>query len=135
MKTRHWRVQWVEDMPPVLEPETCYVSRKHRLTEHLCACGCGAEISLPLGPSEWHLDGHGDSISLRPSVGNWRLPCGSHYVIRNSTTHWCEPWSEQQIMAGRDRDRQAKEQEIANNRRRNPWWRRVWYWLCRLVRR
>ena len=135
MRTRHWRVEWVEDMPPTLERDTFYVSRKHRLTEHLCACGCGAEVSLPLGPGEWFVEGSGDSISLRPSVGNWRLPCRSHYVIDKGTTRWCASWSEEQIRVGRQRDRAAKEQAVLYNRRQHPWWRRLWYWLLRLLRR
>ena len=122
-------------MPPVLEPGTFYVSYKHRLTEHLCACGCGTEVSLPLSPSEWRVECHGDAISLRPSVGNWRLPCRSHYIIDHSTTRWCELWSEQRVMAGRARDRAAKQQEIADNRRHKPWWLRAWYWLRRSLRR
>ena len=135
MRTKHWEIAWVEDMPPVLQPHTFYISTQHRLTEHLCACGCGAEISLPLGPSEWRIDGYGACVSLHPSVGNWRLPCKSHYVIHNSTTQWRETWTDQEIAAGRTHDRNAKDREIAANRRRKHWWLRTWYWLCRLVRR
>ena len=51
LKTRTWTAVWVDDMPPSLEPGNLYISVKHRLTEHLCACGCGTEVSLPLGPS------------------------------------------------------------------------------------
>ena len=134
MRTTAWNVDWVEDMPPVLKPGTFYVSGKHQLTEHLCACGCGSEVSLPLGPSEWRIEGHGEVVTLRPSVGNWRLPCRSHYIIDKSATRWCESWSEQQIMAGRARDREATEQEIASKRRQKPWWLRLWYWWCRCVR-
>ena len=134
MRTVAWRVKWVEDMPPVLEPGTFYVSEKHRLTEHLCACGCRTEVSLPLGPSEWRIEREGELVTLRPSVGNWKLPCRSHYIIDKNTTRWCESWSEQQIMAGRARAREATEREIANRRRQKRWWLRLWYWLCRWLR-
>ncbi|MCY4477381.1 MAG: DUF6527 family protein [Gammaproteobacteria bacterium] len=135
MKTKHWEIAWVEDMPSIIQPHTFYISMQHRLTEHLCACGCGTEVSLPLGPSEWRIEGEEAGISLHPSVGNWRLPCKSHYVIHNSTTHWRETWTAQQISAGRARDQNAKNREIAANRRLMPWWLRIWYWFCRLVRR
>lgn len=135
MRTLSWAVRWVEDMPPVLKPNTLYVSEKHELTEHLCACGCHSEVSLPLGPSEWRIERHGELVSLRPSVGNWRLPCRSHYVIYRSTTLWCEPWSEERIVANRERDRKAKEREIASRSRKTPLWLRLWYRFLRYLGR
>ena len=84
MRTTQWQIEWVEDMPERMEAATLYISVKHRLTEHLCACGCGTEVSLHLGRSEWRLIYDGDSISVWPSVGNWRLLCNRHYVIQES---------------------------------------------------
>ena len=62
MRTRTWTAIWVDDMPPSLEPGKLYISVKHRLTEHLCACGCGTEVSLPLGGSEWRIEYDGESV-------------------------------------------------------------------------
>ena len=42
-------------MPEEMTEGEFYISVKHRLTEHLCACGCGTEVSLPLGRSEWSI--------------------------------------------------------------------------------
>ena len=121
MRTTQWRVEWVEDMPERMEAGKLYISVKHRLTEHYCACGCGVEVSLPLGRSEWKLIYDGDSVSVSPSVGNWRLPCKSHYLIRENRTVWCAQWSEEKIVGGRKRD-QAR--TLADKRKQN--WSASW---------
>jgi len=46
-------LQPVEFMPRELEPGILYVSEKYGTAAHLCACGCGAKIRTPLGPTEW----------------------------------------------------------------------------------
>lgn len=112
MKTKRWDIEWVDDMPSILEPGIVYIAVRHRLTEHVCACGCGEEVSLPLGRSEWKLAYDGESISLWPSIGNWRLPCKSHYLIRESNTVWCNRWNEREILAGREKDRYDTQAEI-----------------------
>lgn len=116
MRTRNWRVQWVDDMPEAIEPGYLYISTKHRLMEHKCACGCGTEVSLPLSRSDWRIKYDGDTISICPSIGNWRLPCGSHYVIKENRTIWCPAWTDDQIAKGRRRDRAMKRGDI---RRKN----------------
>ena len=118
-----WRVIWVEDMPGTLQPGNVYVSPKHNLTEHLCACGCGTEVSLPLGRTEWTLEFDGDTVGLWPSIGNWQLPCRSHYMIRRSTTIWCDSWSSEEVQRHRHKDRIAQQKDIRRRRRE-----RRWYW-------
>ena len=125
MRTARWETEWVEDMPEVIKEGKVYISIKHRLTEHLCACGCRAEVSLPLGRSEWRIEYDGETVSIRPSVGNWRLPCRSHYIIQESVTRWCKPWSAREAVAGRIRDRQEKEQDIIRKKKERTWWKRV----------
>ena len=125
MRTVRWETEWVEDLPEVMERGKVYISIKHRLTEHLCACGCKAEVSLPLGRSDWRIEYDGETVSLRPSVGNWRLPCGSHYIIRESRTQWCRAWSPEEVIAGRIRDRQKKEWDIKRKLKERVWWKRI----------
>ena len=125
MKTRTWTAVWVDDMPPSLEPGNLYISVKHRLTEHLCACGCGTEVSLPLARSEWRIEYDGESVTVWPSIGNWRLPCRSHYIIERSHTRWCLAWTEKEIRTERVRDRKAKAADIASRRRKPRWWSRI----------
>ena len=125
MGTTRWESIWVEDMPEVMEDGKVYISVKHRLTEHICACGCKSEVSLPLGRREWRIEYDGETVSILPSVGNWRLPCRSHYIIQESMTRWCESWSTREAVAGRIRDRQEKEQDIIRKRKERTWWKRV----------
>ena len=75
-------------------------------------------MSLPLGRSEWRIEYDGETVSIRPSVGNWRLPCRSHYIIQESVTRWCKSWSTIEAAAGRIRDRQEKEQDIIRKQKR-----------------
>ena len=81
-------------MPEILEPGQLYVSLEHGAMVHLCACGCGQEVSLPLSPTDWKLSYDGENILLRPSVGNWRFPCRSDYVIEGGRVNWANDWSE-----------------------------------------
>lgn len=126
MRVTSWQMSWVDDMPSVMKSGTVYISIKHRLTEHLCACGCKAEVSLPLGPAEWKLEYDGETVSLWPSVGNWRLSCNSHYLIEKGRTVWCRAWTPKEVMAGRTADRRKREEAIQyRNRERKWWWRLV----------
>lgn len=117
-----WQIEWVEDMPESMDPGILYISVKHQLTEHYCACGCGTEVSLPLGRNEWKLVYDGDSVSIWPSVGNWHLLCESHYLITESKTIWCAQWSEEEILGGRNRDRART---LADIRKKN--WHVSWF--------
>lgn len=131
MKTRTWTAVWVDDMPSSLEPGNLYISVKHRLTEHLCACGCGTEVSLPLSRSEWRIEYDGESVSLFPSIGNWRLPCRSHYIIEKGRTRRALAWTQQEIQSGRARDREAKKADIERRRRQTRWWSCIHNWFRR----
>lgn len=83
MKPRKFKALFVEDVPGTsnLKQGVLYVSIKHSIVTHLCACGCGARIDTPLDPDEWTMIYNGETISLRPSIGNWDIPCQSHYFI------------------------------------------------------
>ncbi len=75
---------------------------------HSCCCGCGLEVVTPLTPTDWRLTFDGEAISLWPSVGNWNLPCRSHYVIQGNRVIEAGPWNKAQIDAERRRDKAAK---------------------------
>lgn len=78
----------VESAPAHLEPGLLYISIKYHTVLHLCPCGCGEEIVTPIARDQWHLEWDGESVSLSPSVGNYRLACRSHYFIRNDRVEW-----------------------------------------------
>src|SRR4051812_41915563 len=80
--------EFVEYVPENLEERTLYVSVKFKTVLHKCCCGCGREVVTPLSPTGWKLTFDGETISLRPSIGSWNLPCQSHYWIEDNTARW-----------------------------------------------
>lgn len=104
MKLEVITFQPVEFMPRQLEPGVLYVSRKYGTAAHLCACGCGAKIRTPLGPTEWAIEQTSHGLSVWPSIGNWQQACQSHYIIRNGRIVWCDTWTPEQILAGRQEE-------------------------------
>lgn len=105
--------EFVVGIPRRPEPGVLYVSMEYATTVHLCPCGCGIQVVLPLSPAQWRLSYDGESVSLSPSVGNWQFPCRSHYWIRNSRIHWSTTWSDAQIKRGRRRDAEDLERHYA----------------------
>lgn len=101
MKTSQLSVLHVRFLPQVLTPGVLYVSEEYKVAGHSCACGCGSKVIVPLGPAEWTYRENQGQPSLSPSIGNWQLPCRSHYIINNGGIIWASQWSEAQIKAGR----------------------------------
>ena len=100
MKTvRH---KFVTDMPGIIEPDTVYVSLEFNTTSHLCCCGCGNRVVLKLSPDWWSLIYDGETVTFRPSIGNWELPCRSHYFITKSRVVWARRWTQAEVDAGRE---------------------------------
>ena len=100
--------RFVQDIPEDVEPGVLYVSMHYGTAIHRCCCGCGEEIVTPFTPTDWLLTFDGETVSLYPSIGNWQLPCRSHYVIRRNRVVKARPWTNRQIARGRKRDRRAK---------------------------
>lgn len=107
---RHKRLehQFVRYIPEQLEPGVIYVSMEYSTAVHRCCCGCGQEIVTPFTPIDWKMTFDGETISLWPSVGNWKLPCRSHYIIRLGQVVEALPWTESEIAAEQRRDKEAK---------------------------
>ncbi len=104
-KLRHEFVQYMPEQP---EEGVIYISMKYRLAVHKCVCGCGNKVITPFSPTDWELRFYGDSISLKPSIGNWNFDCQSHYWIVKNQIRFARRWSEQQINDGRKRDKKRK---------------------------
>jgi len=96
--------EFVQYVPEVLEEGTLYVSFEYATAAHRCCCGCGNQVITPLSPTDWTLTFDGESVTLHPSIGNWSLPCQSHYWIRNNRTSWAGPMSKRDVDLGRARD-------------------------------
>jgi hypothetical protein len=98
-------------MPEVLASDGLYISPRFGLISHLCPCGCGEEVVLKLSLTDWQLFYDGETVSLYPSIGNWSLPCRSHYWIIENRVQWAPQWSDTRINAGRELDRRRKENQ------------------------
>jgi hypothetical protein len=120
MKLNAIEPEFVEFVPSELAEGKLYVSMVYATTVHLCACGCGNKVVLPLSPAEWQLLFDGETVSLTPSVGNWEFPCGSHYWIKHNEIKWAPPWSKKQIEAGRRRDLADLDTLFAGGSRADP---------------
>ena len=104
----HLQHRFVKHIPDTLEPGVLYISIDFASAAHSCCCGCGEEVVTPITPTDWKLQFDGETVSLTPSVGNWNLPCRSHYVISRCRVIEATPWTDEQVAAEWRRDRAAK---------------------------
>ncbi|MEU7890731.1 DUF6527 family protein [Microbispora bryophytorum] len=126
------RPEFTESFPVTMDQGVLYISIPYRTCGHLCCCGCGEEVITPLSPAQWSLTYDGENVSLTPSIGNWALPCQSHYWICKGKVHWSRRYSLAEIADNRERDRQRLEQHLSDEtsgllaRARRRWraWRR-----------
>lgn len=102
-------LQRVQYMPSTLTPGILYVSEEFNVAAHLCACGCGNKTITPLGKTEWSFSVEQGKPTLYPSIGNWQLPCRSHYWIIAGEIEWSYQWSEKQIKAGRQAEERRRQ--------------------------
>jgi hypothetical protein len=108
MRLQRLEHRFVATMPDRLEPGILYICMEYGTAVHSCCCGCGAEVVTPFTPTDWKMTFDGESVSLWPSVGNWNLPCRSHYFIDRGRVRGAGPWSDAQVAAERQRDKAAK---------------------------
>ena len=110
--------EFVVEVPAKPSQGVLYISTTYATAIHLCACGCGQEVVTPLSPAGWRLTFDGETVSLYPSIGNWGLPCRSHYWLERNEVRWARRWSQGEINLARMEDRQAVERHV---RRRRGW--------------
>lgn len=104
MKTDTVTAEFVESAPRDLRAGVIYISDRFHTALHLCCCGCGREVVTPLNPAGWSYYYRDGDITLRPSIGNWSLPCRSHYLIIKNKVVWAKVMSEHQIRKVKERD-------------------------------
>lgn len=144
MKTAHFKPDFVETFPDPLETGVFYISVEYNTCAHLCACGCGAEVVTPLSPAQWSFTYDGQDITVHPSIGNWAVDCGSHYVISRGAVRWAAQFSHAEVASNRVRDRAALEAYAVHGveaepqqaaRRATPAAKARSKWRARLLRR
>ena len=113
VRTEVFEPTFVEFLPDVLDAGVLYVSMEYTTVAHLCACGCGSRVVLPLSPAQWSLVFDGVTVSLHPSIGSWQLPCRSHYLIEQNQVRWARTWTEAKIAQGRHRDHEMLQDYLA----------------------
>lgn len=118
-------------MPDKFSPGVLYVSDEYSIAGHLCACGCGNEVMTPLGPAEWSFSQYNARPSLRPSIGNWQLPCRSHYFITDGQVLWAEHWSDERVAAGQRAEHDRREAYYTSLEQN----RGFWAWVLKLIRK
>lgn len=131
-KTVEIKLQRVVQIPKALEQGVLYVSEEFQTAAHLCACGCGAKIRTPLGPTEWTFYDTPAGPTLYPSIGNWQLPCKSHYIIKRGQIIWAAEWSDDEIRAGRIAEELRREAYYDDLYRNKGRLRRIRNWFKKL---
>lgn len=124
----------VHYMPKELEPGILYVSEEFGVAGHLCPCGCNNKIITPLGPTDWSLTVIRDRPTLYPSIGNWQIPCRSHYWITNGLVEWSYQWTEKQILNGRqyeEEQRKSYYHNLERKRKKQSFWGLLVSWFFR----
>jgi hypothetical protein len=72
----------------------------------------------PLNRAGWTLEIADRGVTLRPSIGNWSLPCRSHYLIRQGRVVWARDMSREEIADGWLRDERLRDIHLAEVNRR-----------------
>ena len=99
MKLQSITPRYVKAVPSSMEEGILYIS-SYGSAIHRCFCGCGSVVVTPLGPAQWHIAKEGETVTLRPSIGSWNLPCQSHYFITSNKVEW--------LATGRDASHRAR---------------------------
>jgi hypothetical protein len=129
------RLQRVHYMPKELEPGVLYVSEEFGAAAHLCPCGCRSKVRTPLGPTDWALEETDNGPSLYPSIGNWQLPCQSHYWITEGRFVWSTKLTPKQIATDlRAEEERRRAYYDSLDRRRGEGFRSFWRWVKSLFK-
>jgi hypothetical protein len=122
----------VHYLPKELEEGFLYVSIEFGVAGHLCPCGCKNKIITPLDSTEWTFKEVNNKPTLFPSIGNWQLPCKSHYWITDGVIEWSYQWSNKQIKEGRkaeDKKRKSHYDRLKRKDSNDSLFKRLGVWL------
>lgn len=81
--------KFVEKIPHELKDGVLYICLRFNVIVHKCACGCGEKTVTPIDRKYgWILEYDGESVTLKPSIGNFNIKCKSHYFITRNKIEW-----------------------------------------------
>jgi len=120
--TTTFQFEFVKHIPRPVEHGILYISIEYATAIHLCACGCGYEVVTKLSPDRWKLTFDGEFVSLYPSIGNFDLPCRSHYWITHSRVQWAESWSVKKVENERKKFRNRNKKKGNNDSGKTGFW-------------
>jgi hypothetical protein len=119
--------KFVEFIPDTLEEGILYITLEYATALHKCACGCGNEVVTPLTPKDWKLIFDGKTVSLYPSIGNWRFPCRSHYWIENNQIIDANRWPFTTMIPEKKEEEQSSVKQKSKNKRKPK--KRRWFFF------
>ena len=125
---------FVESIPETLKTGELYIAMEKAASMHLCPCGCGLEVALPIAPDGWVLKYDGIGITLRPSVGAPPEECASHYYIDANTVTWLTPTNERTRLESRLRDAEEEARRAIKDTPTHRWWHQPVGWLRAIAR-
>lgn len=111
MGLKAFDLEVVHRVPEEIEFEKLYVCFDCNVVVHLCACGCGEKVVLPIDPKFWSITYNGEAVSLYPSIGNFQFQCKSHYWIKNNRVIWV-PEEHEKVCAHQNRKGKRKKKNI-----------------------
>jgi hypothetical protein len=117
VKIKVLRAEYVVSFPAELKEGVLYISEEYSTAAHKCCCGCGEKVLTPLNPAKWRLTKSAAGVSLRPSIGNWKFACQSHYWINDNHVIDAGMMSKQKIEAVKTRDKRDNHRYIEQKNR------------------
>ncbi|HUH26022.1 MAG TPA: DUF6527 family protein [Flavobacterium sp.] len=75
----------VKHIPSEMEFGKFYYSEEFSVANHLCPCGCGEQVPVPVKKGEWAIYTK-KPLAVSPSFQR-RLGCKSHYIITNGNAN------------------------------------------------
>lgn len=101
MKTKKFKVEIVDKIPYELKNGILYVCLRCNVIVHMCACGCGEKTVTPIDKKfGWVMKYDGQAITLKPSIGNFSIPCRSHYYITDNNVEWLDSYQQKDYKKG-----------------------------------
>lgn len=85
---------FVDELPSLRMQDEIYISRERNVSEHVCLCGCGGTVVMPLNydlfpATNWKLvEEANGTVSFIGSVGNYQFDCKSHYIITKNVANF-----------------------------------------------